>query len=360
MTEKVWPDVAVPPGELLVETLETLGMTQAELARRTGRPVQAINEIAKGAKGITPETALQLERVLGVPAHVWTRLEADYRYNVARLEDIKRLEDEIPLAEKYPYKEMCQHGWVPAAGDDIGRVSELLCFFRVSSLQHLESRELAVVWRKSAKVEISRQALLAWLAQGEREAGKVPNVAASFDREELRRRLPELRRATREDTEVCARTIRSLLAACGVAITFVPHLKKTGAHGATQWLGSCALVQLSVRYRWSDILWFSLFHEIGHLVLHHRRGVFVNPHGSEKSSDEHAADKFASDTLIPPDRYTKFRASCSGRPSAADVDRFARELEIAPSIVVGRLQHDEVLPRTHLNYLRPRLELVNQ
>src|SRR5712691_1492960 len=93
-----WADLAIPPGELLAEILQSLGLKQAELARRTGRPVQAINEIVKGVKEITPETALQLERVLGVPAHIWTRLEADYRAMKARLEDRKRLDDEIPLA----------------------------------------------------------------------------------------------------------------------------------------------------------------------------------------------------------------------------------------------------------------------
>lgn len=84
---RVWPDVAIPPGELVAETLDTLGMSQAEVARRTGRPVQAINEIIRGTKEITPATALQLERALGVPAHIWIRLEADYRYTKARLED---------------------------------------------------------------------------------------------------------------------------------------------------------------------------------------------------------------------------------------------------------------------------------
>src|SRR5713226_5519343 len=95
---RAWPDIAIPPGELLEETLESLGMSQAELARRAGRPVQAINEIVRGTKEITPETALQFERVLGVPAHIWTRLEADYRYTKARLEDQARLKDELPRA----------------------------------------------------------------------------------------------------------------------------------------------------------------------------------------------------------------------------------------------------------------------
>src|SRR5712691_6657850 len=100
---RVWPDIAIPPGELLAETIESLGMSQAELARRAGRPAQAINEIVKGVKEITPETALQFERVLGVPAHIWTRLEADYRFAVARLEDQERLKREVALATRYPY-----------------------------------------------------------------------------------------------------------------------------------------------------------------------------------------------------------------------------------------------------------------
>lgn len=86
-SSRSWPDVAIPPGEVLAETLEDLGMTQAELARRAGRPVQAINEIVRAAKEITPDTALQLERVLGVPAEVWVRLEADYRFVKSRMED---------------------------------------------------------------------------------------------------------------------------------------------------------------------------------------------------------------------------------------------------------------------------------
>lgn len=82
---RIWPHIAIPPGELLTETLDALGLTQADLAQRAGRPVQAINEIIKGTKAITPETALQFEAVTGVPAYLWTRLEADYRYNTARL-----------------------------------------------------------------------------------------------------------------------------------------------------------------------------------------------------------------------------------------------------------------------------------
>ena len=85
-TRTVWPDVAIPPGEILAEELGARGLSQSELARRMNRPVQAINEIVRGRKLITPETALQLEHVLGIPGDFWLRLEANYRYNRARLE----------------------------------------------------------------------------------------------------------------------------------------------------------------------------------------------------------------------------------------------------------------------------------
>ena len=85
-TDRSWPDVAIPPGETLAEELEAREMTQTELARQMGRPVQAINEIVRGKKEITAQTALQLEEVLGTPAHVWLGLESDYRLVRARLE----------------------------------------------------------------------------------------------------------------------------------------------------------------------------------------------------------------------------------------------------------------------------------
>ena len=79
------PDYAVPPGETLKETLETIGMSQAELAERTGRPKKTINEIIMGKAAITSETALQLERVLGVPASFWNNLERNYQERLARI-----------------------------------------------------------------------------------------------------------------------------------------------------------------------------------------------------------------------------------------------------------------------------------
>lgn len=348
---RAWPDVAIPPGELLAETLETLGLSQAELARRAGRPAQAINEIIRGSKEITPETALQFERVLGVPAHVWTRLEADYRHNKARLEDQVRLKHELPLVSRYPYPVLAAHGWVRKTRDALERLEELLRFFGVVSLKQVPTIE-AAAFRRSRKVNASPEALAAWLRQGERE-GQVLTVA-KFSAPKVRAAFPELRSLTRRPPQEFEPRLRELLSEAGVALVLLPHLPGTGAHGAARWLSADkALVQMSIRYRWADVFWFSLFHEIGHLLLHDRSSVFIERQNGDEQDSEREADRFAANALIPPARLEAFIQNSDVRTRATIVE-FANEIGVAPSVVVGRLQHEGHLPHSHLNNLRSR------
>ena len=88
------PNYAVPPAEILKETLETLGTTQSELVERMGRPRQTINEVVSGKLSINADTALQLERALSVPASFWNNLETNYQQTLARL----RQEEQLKIA----------------------------------------------------------------------------------------------------------------------------------------------------------------------------------------------------------------------------------------------------------------------
>ena len=75
-----YPDAAIPPGEYLAEEIGARGISQKELARRMGRPLNPINEIINGKKAITAETALQLEEAMPeIPARFWLNLETDYQ-----------------------------------------------------------------------------------------------------------------------------------------------------------------------------------------------------------------------------------------------------------------------------------------
>ena len=130
--------------------------------------------------------------------------------------------------------------------------------------------------------------------------------------------------------------------------------------GATRWLTSQkAIFQLNLRYKTDDQLWFTFFHEAGHIIRHGKRAIFIDLEGS-RSDDvrEQEANDFAADILIPPMKYLKFiRKDDLSRDS---IMRFASEIEIAPGIVVGRLQHDRILPFNRRNYLKVRLEWVKR
>lgn len=83
-SNEYFPDFISKPGETLLETLQHIGMSQTELASRTGRPLKTISEIINGKAAITTDTALQLERVLEIPAHFWNNLEQNYREHLSK------------------------------------------------------------------------------------------------------------------------------------------------------------------------------------------------------------------------------------------------------------------------------------
>ena len=167
-------DLAIPPGEYLAEVIDELGMSQVDVARRMGRPVQAINEIIKGHKAITPDTALQLEQVTGVPAALWTGLEEEYRLVLARQQEQAQLAEEAELVDPALYRAMAKLGWVKHVRDKLERVRELWKFFGVASLHNLpEVTTYSPAFRLSTAAVASSYALAAWLRQGELEARKI-------------------------------------------------------------------------------------------------------------------------------------------------------------------------------------------
>src|SRR4030042_635248 len=128
------PNYAIPPGETRRETLGTLGMTQAELAERTGRPKKTINEIITGKAAITAETALQLERVLGISASFWNNLERNYREALARLKEEEELQKQEEWANNFPIDAMAKMGLIPKEDSKIGKVRAVLNFFGVARI----------------------------------------------------------------------------------------------------------------------------------------------------------------------------------------------------------------------------------
>jgi HTH-type transcriptional regulator / antitoxin HigA len=353
------PDYVSPPGETLQEILEERGMSQAELAQRTGRPKKTINEIINAKTAITPETALQFERVLGISASFWNNRERRYRESLAWQEENESLQQQVTWLDQIPVKAMIKASWIRQFQDKVEQLREVLNFFSVVSPKQWEDiwEETDVYFRKSQAFESNFSHLTAWLRQGEIEAAKIPCM--TYDASKFKKALENIRKLTVEPPEIFQPEVTRLCAAAGVAVVFVPQLPKTRTCGATRWLNpEKALIQLSLRYKTNDHLWFGFFHEAGHILLHGKRDVFLEGKGiqaTEEQQKEAEANKFAEDILIAPADFQRFLDSGQQR-SRAGIEKFALEIGIAPGIVVGRLQHNGILLKSHCNDLKVRFE----
>ena len=356
------PDYVSPPGETLEDVLDERGMTQAELAERTGLSRKTVNEIVQGKAPITPDTALGLERVLGVAARFWNAREHHYREARARREETESLAQHADWVNRFPYREMAEMGlvsWVDGRSRDSipRRGRELLDFFGVASPEQWKNVWLqpSVAFRKALTFTSDPEPVSAWLRDGEKIALEKLETAP-FDETRFKTALHEVRRLTRETPEVfCERMVRCC-AEAGVAVVFTPQLPKGRISGATQWVRpDLALIQLSLRYRTDDHFWFTFFHEAAHIVLHGKRDVFLE--GSDDTGEhekEEEANQWAASFLIPPGKLNSF-VGREDRSRSAIVS-FADELGIAPGIVVGQLQHRNFIPYSRHNDLKRKLK----
>jgi HTH-type transcriptional regulator / antitoxin HigA len=355
-----FPDSVSPPGETLVELLEGMKMPQAELARRMGRPIKTINEIIKGKVAITPETALQLELVLDIPASFWNNREKRYQEYLARESEKKNLKDQILWIEHFPTREMIKLEWLEKYNNKIDLLRELLNFFGIASPKDWETiwlKSADAVFRQSPVFEADQYCVSVWLRKGEIDAQRIECNA--YDSKAFYRALKKIRSLTEDSPREFVPKSQELCAQAGVALVFIPSLPKTRASGATRWLSkNKAMIQLSLRYKTNDHLWFTFFHEAGHILLHGKREAFVED-GSMNTKKENEANKFAADFLIPSDEYSAFKPTYS-HYSKEDVINFARTIEIDPGIVVGRLQHDGKIAQQNMNDLKKHLTWVNE
>lgn len=351
-------DYAVPPGETLQELLEERGMSQRELARRTGLSPKHVNKLLHGLVPLSADVAMRLERVTGTPAQFWNRREANYRSDLERIRARRDLSADVMWLRDFPIADLVKHDVLPAEpADETSRVEQMLAFFGVASVDAWEDvyAELACAFRTSKAYETEPKALAAWLRLGEIAAQDI--YCEPYDRKLLEAALPSLRELTLQNAEAFTERLRAICAACGVAVVFIPELRGSRASGVARWLTPAkALIQLSFRYRTDDHLWFTFFHEIAHLLRHGKTDVWIEATSSPDNPRESEADSFSRDTLIP-HAEVKELASLE---TLDDVRRFADRIGIAPGIVVGRLQHDNLWPYSRGNQLKRQLRFPSQ
>lgn len=210
---------------------------------------------------------------------------------------------------------------------------------------------LAIAYRQHEKHEVFPEAVSAWLRKGELEAAKIK--CGRFDKNSFKLLLSDLRALTAESPDLFIPELQQKCAAVGVAVVFLQGLPKTSVSGATRWLNKDkALIQLSARYKSNDHLWFTFFHEAGHILLHGKKEMFLEGANGLDSRKEAEADRFAEEILVPRSEFQSFVRA--GKFYADDIKAFADSVGIAPGIVVGQLQHKKHLPMSFCNELKQR------
>ena len=351
---KFRPDYAVPPGATLAEWLEENDMTQAELATRLSLSAKALNQIVRGHVPLSQDTALKLETVTGIPARTWNALEALYAEDKARLARDQSLADQVEFLREMPVAVLRQLGHVTRpATDQVGTLIEVLAFFGVADPDAWRKlwQSPQAAFRKSQTFSSQPGAVAAWLRLGELEAAG--RSTGPYDKTKLQAALPRLRALTAEpDPTVFQPQLEQLCADAGVVVVFVEEVKGARCSGASRWIDGRPVVQLSLRYGSDDQMWFSLFHELAHVLLHGRGEVFIDASGpsQEHSAQEGQANAFAGALLIP----AEYDAELSRLRSLDDMRRFATRLGISPGIVVGRLQRDKLIDYNVGNGLKRR------
>lgn len=352
------PNVAIHPGFTLEETLDSLGMSQKDLAERTGLTEKHISQIINCKASITPATAIKFERVLGVKAEGWINLERNYRITLARLEAERTQAEEEERAKQFTcYNELVALGAVAkaAARDYKTKAENLMRYFRVDSLayvRNVQDMAYAGVAFRNMKKDVSHDSLAAWLRYGEIEAEKIE--VGEFSVPGIKSALSEARKLTKQPKGF-EKKLQELFAPHGVAIVYAPYFAKTKINGATRWVGDKAVVQLNTKGTFGDIFWFTLFHEIGHLVLHGKKAKFLDFDGSGNDEKEKEADEFAVNQLIPSEAY----GILMRRPqvTVAEAHGFCEAIDIDFGILIGRLAHEGKLSWASANKFRKKIEI---
>ena len=345
------PDYVIPPGETLRDQLAEMNLSQAELAVRAGLSTKHVNQIIKGSAPITPETAIVLERITGIPASVWNRREADYREGCcapSRAFSAPRTKGGC----RHFRSRNCRRGAGSQTNATAAGCSRRCCRSSASPIAKPGNGSGAGRSRRSGaprRMPVSPAAVVSWLriAQIEAQQAKVQPYSA----QRFRKALQEIRSLTAHGD---ANRIIEICAAAGVVVVFVREVTGCRISGAAWWATpSRAVVALSDRYKKDDYFWFAFFHEAAHVLLHSKKETFVDD-GSDNDVVEDEANKFAADLLIPPDRAPEL----SRLVTDSDVEAFASEIGIAPGIVVGRLQHDGLWGWNRGHKLKRRLQII--
>jgi HTH-type transcriptional regulator / antitoxin HigA len=346
------PDWVSAPGDTIADILRERDLSEIDFARLIGKTPQDAKDLLQGRATITLATARQLERCLGASVEFWMSRDFQYRQDIAKVHATYR-----EWLNELPVGDMIRFGWLTPVPHPAEEVDACLHFFNVPTVtawhKTYGSLQQMAAFRTSPSFDSRPAAVAAWLRQGEIQAEAIN--CGPWNARQFQEALLNIRPLTREkDPSRFLPKLEKLCADSGVAVVIVRAPSGCRASGATRFLSQDrALLQLSFRYLTDDHLWFTFFHEAGHLLLHGKRGFFLEGTDTPSTTQEEEANEFSARTLVPPEFQSALLGLSADRRK---VIRFAKDVGVSPGIIVGQMQHLGRIRRNQLNGLKRRFE----
>ena len=248
--------------------------------------------------------------------------------------------EEKDILSMFPYYSLVSLGWIEATGDKFLQILNLRHFFCVNSLQEIKLTQ-QVAFRQSHTNNIDQYALAAWLRKGEIES--IDIELPIFCKNKLKSVIPQIRGIAYEMPDDFFGRFVDVLYEAGVGLIAVKNPENTTVNGAVRKIYGKPIIQMSIFRRRLDILLFSLFHEIGHILRHDidNQG-FISLKKAEKTPDDNDADDFAAEALLKSHKFDEFVAN--GDFSMSAINEFSKQVQVHPNIVMGRLEHKKKVP----------------
>lgn len=329
--------VAFHPGYYIKEIVEESGLTQEDFAKRLDTTPKNLSLLIRGEQSLSIDIAMKLSRMIGTSVNYWLNLQNSYDSLIAEFKSQEELIEERKVFELFDYKYFRENYGLPdlprKKDEQIKAVRE---FLNVATLTVFTKRDMAVSFRSSTEAleEAStvKANIMVQIATNKALAVKAPK----FNKKKFENAVQYALTLTKNHNEFYP-FIRKAFEEAGVIFVILPNIAGSKINGATKKIGDNIMLMVNDRRLYSDSFWFTLFHEIGHIV----NGDYGISFEKESGEQEHAADMFAEDSLIPREKYNGFIAS--GKFGLNDIICFAEAINRDPGIVLGRLQNDGVV-----------------
>ena len=324
------------PGRIIRKSLEALEMSSKEFSYRTGISERTLSDLINEKGSITFDVAEKLSEFFDTDIRYWTNLQTQYTYYLFQKNYSKEIQDDFNCI-KPSLSYLKRILTIEDNDDNETIVKKVRSTIKVNKLTLLnQSNSFVSLKEVHTNLPVHNFERNLWISLSLTLARQ--QKVDDFNKEKLLLYFESIRSMTIQNPEIFMPELRQILSECGISLVLMPYLPKSNIYGATKWLTQkTVMLSISNRGNKADSFWFTLFHELAHVLLEHKRYILC----SCSDAEDKDADCFAKNMLIPKESWNTF--ICDNNFSEKSIRAFANSIGILPEIVHGRLEKEQYI-----------------